>query len=97
MCEWYYKNGRCGEAFPTNENQFMFIRDDVVTPDTMKTKKAECNAKSFFSPVSERIPSVFELNPLTSLASSASSVAMDLSNDYHDDYYYDYYDVFDKK
>ena len=97
MCEWYFKNGRCGEAFPTNENQFMFIRDDVVTPDTMKTKKAECNAKSFFSPVSaaKHNPSVLmEFNPFLSSVSLASS-AKELSIDY--DYYDDYYDVFDKK
>ena len=89
MCEWYFKNGRCGEAFPTSEKQFMFIRDDVVTPDTMKTKKAECNAKSFFSPVSERIPSVFERNPNAVLSVSMVQPTAMMEYDY------DYYGVFD--
>ena len=46
MCEWYHRNGRCGAAFPTSPGQFFFIGDDVVTPDKMKSKKAECRARS---------------------------------------------------
>ena len=45
MCYWYMDNGRCGEGFPTNHKQFMFIEDDVVTNDSQKQRKKDCEAK----------------------------------------------------
>jgi len=45
MCFWLLDHGRCGEDFPTAHNQYMFIRDDVVTPASIKTEKDECNAR----------------------------------------------------
>ena len=90
MCEWYYKNGRCGDAFPTSSRQYMFIGEDVVTPDIMIAKKAECNARSSSSSVS-----LFSLSPLLSMAKMPSHTE---HNDYDCtdfDNYEDYYDCLD--
>ena len=65
MCEWFYKKGRCGAAFPTNADQFGFIGEDVVTPDIMKIKKAECHARSS--------PSLFSLSAIGSAAKTIDS------------------------
>jgi len=45
MCFWLLDHGRCGQDFPAAHNQYMFIRDDVVTPASIKTDKDECNAR----------------------------------------------------
>ena len=45
MCLWLLDHGRCGENFPIAKNQFFFIREDVVTPASIKATKDECNAR----------------------------------------------------
>ena len=45
MCYWLLDHGRCGQHFPASHNQYMFIRDDVVTPLSVKPDKDECNAR----------------------------------------------------
>jgi hypothetical protein len=42
MCKWYYDHGRCGEAFPTATNQFVFISEDLTYHSDIKEKRDAC-------------------------------------------------------
>lgn len=46
MCHHLISKGRCGEDFPTSHQQYMFIKDDVITPSSVQAEKDACLSKA---------------------------------------------------